>query len=258
VKRRLGSVSTLIEKSSAARQITASGNPDALALRDKARALYQQAQEAYKAGDPGKTTKLLSRAAMSLFRAARLATPKQFSEQKAQHDFGLRLASVKALASAQKRIAAEKGMAAKIGPLNDKIAAKIQEATDLAAAGKLDKAGNVLNQAYAMAKVSIEGMRKGDTLVRSLHFATKEEEYRYEIDRNKTYFMLIKMLLEEKKDRPAVVAMAQKFVARAEKLRKQALEIAAKGDYEGGIKMLEDSNKQVIRAIRSAGLYIPG
>ena len=39
-------------------------------------------------------------------------------------------------------------------------------------------------------------MRSGDTLVRSLNFASKEEEYRYEIDRNDTHQMLIKVLVE--------------------------------------------------------------
>lgn len=256
--RRMGSVSTLLEKSSAARQIESSGSADALALRDKARALYEQAKQAYQAGDVNKASKLLNEATKTMFQGVRLAAPQQVTGEKALHDFEARMASVKALMEAQERIAKEKHEDANTVDLHAKVQAKIKEASDLAAAGKLDQASGALDQAYALAKVSIENMRRGDTLVRSLHFATKEEEYRYEVDRNNTHQMLIKMLLEEKKDMPSVVAMAQKFVDQAMVLRKQAEAVAAKGDYEGGIKLLEDSTKQLIRAIRSAGIYIPG
>lgn len=256
--RRMESVSTLLEKSSAARQIASSGNADALALRDKALTLYQQAKQAQEAGDPNKASKLLNEATKTMFEAVRLAAPQQITGQKKLHDFEARMASVKALMDAQQRIAKEKDEDAKTIELHATIQSKIKEASDLAAANNLDQARTVLDQAYALAKVSIENMRRGDTLVRSLHFATKEEEYRYEVDRNDTHLMLVKMLLEEKKDEPSVIAMAQKFVDLAAGLRKQAEAAAAKGDYEGGIKLLEDSTKELVRAIRSAGIYIPG
>jgi uncharacterized protein YfcZ (UPF0381/DUF406 family) len=113
----------------------------------------------------------------------------------------------------------------------------------------------VLDRAYLTARVSIESMRRGDTLVRSLNFASKREEYDYEIDRNDTHAMLIKVLLADRKD--AAGAMAP-FTEKAATLRSEAEAQAKKGDHAAGIKLLEDSTRELVRAIRSGGIYIPG
>jgi hypothetical protein len=34
--------------------------------------------------------------------------------------------------------------------------------------------------------------------------------------------------------------------------------MATKKDYEAGIQLLEESTKELVRAIRGAGVYIPG
>src|SRR5512143_2204773 len=56
---RLESIGKLIENSSAARQIEASQNTQAIAKRKQARELYAQAQEAYRKGDAQGATRLL-------------------------------------------------------------------------------------------------------------------------------------------------------------------------------------------------------
>jgi hypothetical protein len=94
--------------------------------------------------------------------------------------------------------------------------------------------------------------------VRSLNFANKEEEYNYEIDRNDTHQMLIKVLLEGRRDMPGVESMVSGRVERARQVRTQAEQAAARGDHAAGIKLLEESTGELVKAIRSAGVYIPG
>jgi len=66
--------------------------------------------------------------------------------------------------------------------------------------------------------------------------------------------MLIEVLLSEKR----ADSMVQRFVAKAKDLRAQA-EGAAKGkDFATGVKLLEESTAELVRAIRGAGIYIPG
>lgn len=257
--RRLASVATLIEKSSAAKQIEASANPQALALRGKARELRQQAEDAFKAANYLEASRLLDQAAKMMFDGVRLAAPEQVTGEKTQRDFDNRMESVKALLAAQKRVSAEKGQGAKGVETSKKIESQINEAAALAAAGKLDQGRVVLDRVYAATKAEIESMRGGDTLVRSLQFASKEEEYRYEVDRNDTHQMLIKVLLNEKRaSNAALESSVQKYLEQAAVLRTNAEGMAAKKDYEAGIKLLEDSTKELVRAIRSAGVYIPG
>jgi endonuclease III len=106
--------------------------------------------------------------------------------------------------------------------------------------------------------VAIEKLRGGDTLIRSLHFANKEEEYRYEVDRNDTHRMLIKVLLKEKMEQAAVQRRVNPSLKKADELRAKAEKQAAQGKYEDAVRTLEDSTKELVRAIRSAGIYIPG
>lgn len=259
LERRLASVSTLIEKSSAAKQIEASGNTEAQSLRAKAGELRKQAEDAYNAGNYTKATPLLDQAAKMMFEAVRLAPSAQMTNEKAKRDFDSRMESVKALLAAQKRITAEKQLGAKGNETSNKIEAQIKEAEALAAAGKLDQGRVLLDQVYVTTKASIESMRSGDTLVRSLNFASKEEEYHYELDRNDTHKMLVTVLLEEKRaNNPGLESMVQKYVDQAAVLRTNAEGVAAKRDFEAAVKLLEDSTKELVRAIRGAGVYIPG
>jgi hypothetical protein len=50
----------------------------------------------------------------------------------------------------------------------------------------------------------------------------------------------------------------QGFVAKAKELRTQAEAAAAKRDHAQAVKLLEDSTVELVRAIRNAGIYIPG
>jgi len=257
--RRLNSVEILIEKSSAAKQIVSSANPDALSRRKKASGLRLQAVQAYQAGDSAKASRLLNEAAKTMFEGVRLAARNQVDPLKKQRDFDARLESVKALLTAQKRISKEKKKGEQAVELSNRIEAQIQEATALVAANKLDQGRVVLDKAYVMAKTAIEKLRNGDTLVRSLHFASKEEEYRYELDRNDTHRMLIKILLKKKlASNPTLAGTVQKYIEQSDRLRAMAEEQAAKGDYESGIKRLDESTHELVRAIRRGGIYIPG
>lgn len=257
VERKLESIGTLIEKSSAAKQIEASQVASARDKREAARSLLGKAQAAYQKSDLAATSKLLDDAARQMFEAVRLAAPQQVTQGKTRADFDARMESVKVLLEAQKRIAAEKGSSSATESTR-KIEKQMQAANELAAAGKLEQARATIDAAYLEAKVSIGSMRTGDTLVHTLNFANKEEEYRYELDRNDTHQMLIKVLLDEKRESSSVDKMIQGFQDKAAELRRQAEAAAVKKDFEGAIRLLEQSTAELVRAIRGAGVYIPG
>jgi hypothetical protein len=268
--RRLQSVGTLIESSSAAKQIESSGVADARQRRDNARLMHREAGAALGAGDLTGASRLLDQAAREMMAGARLAKPEQVQGEKTQRDFDARLESARALLAAQQRITTEKAASAPAGSAQAKAAREaadatraierqIAEAQALAAQGKVAEARPVLDRAYLTARVSIESMRRGDTLVRSLNFATPREEYDYELDRNETHQMLIKVLLSDRKDASGAMPPAmQGLVDKAGVLRVDAEAQAKKGDHAGAIKLLEDATRELVRAIRAGGVYIPG
>ena len=177
--------------------IDASGEPAARAKRDSARLIHREAAASLRAGDTAATARLLDQATREMMDGARLARPEQVAGEKTRRDFNARLDSARALLAAQQRITQEKGAAPEATDATRRIEAQIAQAQQLAAAGRLDEARPVIDRAYLTARVSIEAMRRGDTLVRSLNFASPREEYDYELDRNDTHRMLIDVVLAD-------------------------------------------------------------
>jgi len=254
------SVGKLLQSSSAARQIESSKAPEAMARRDRAREIYKSARASLNAGDLEKANSQLAEVRAAFFEAVRLAAPEEVTAKKLEADYRARLDSVNALLGAYRRVASEKGSASKtVSETVAQIDKSVAEAARLAQAGKYKEGRAELDRAYLVAKAGISSLRSGDTLVRSLNFASKEEEYQYEIDRNDTHHMLIKVLVEEKRAaNPMLDQQVQGFVGKAKELRSAAEAAAAKRDHTQAVKLLEESTAELVRAIRNAGIYIPG
>ncbi len=249
-------VEKLLYESSASQHIDASSNPEAKARRERARELYQQAVAAKQSGDTQASEKLFTEATKTMFEAARLAEQNVVIEKK-RSDYDSRLESINALLAAHDRIRQEKGLGDG-AELRAEVDKHLTRAKELYDRDQIAEARAALDEAYVAAKVAIEGLRGGDTLVRTLNFASKEEEYRYELDRNDTHKLLIEVLAKEKLESSGMGAMVQKFIDKANALRSEAESMASQGDFEGAIKTLEESTKNLVRAIRGAGIYIPG
>ncbi len=254
LEQRFAAVETLLEKSSAARQVETSGGAPAQQKREQARGIYREARAAFEAGQYARASVLLPQASVQMFEAVRLAASADVTAPKARNDFAARLDSVNALHAAFRRVAAEKSGADGVAETSRDIENLIRDAQQLSGAGQLEAGRAALDRAYLLAKAAVSSLRNGDTLVRSLHFATKEEEFRYEVDRNDTHQMLIKVLLEGK----ARSAGQQALMDKALQLRAQADAAAAGADHATAVKLLEESTRELIRAIRSAGVFIPG
>lgn len=258
LERRLQAIEALLNKSSAQRQIGKNANNDAKAHLEKARSLRLQALKAFQAQDYEACATLLDEASATLFEGVRLAEPKQQKQEAERRAFDSRMQSLKALLAAQKRIGSEKHLETRQAATYQKIDSLIQQANARADASKLEEAVATLDQALSLAKTEIVDMRDGDVLVRSLQFSDKKEEFNYEIGRNDFHQQLIVDLDAEKGEAASNNAATRNLLSQAAALRAKAESLAKKGDYETGVKTLEDSTTILIRAIRSMGLAIPG
>lgn len=257
---RFQTVEKLLTVSSAARRIDSSDNDSAKDKLKSAIALFNQAKRAAENGDGAQSESLLGEATNILFTATRMVKKDKSFAEKDLRDFDTRLASIDALLVAYSNISKEKGLGqpedSELYPFVQK---RLSAAKKLKQQSRLKEGRKVLDEAYVAAKVAIEQLRGGETLVRSLNFETHEEEYHYEVDRNDTHSMLVKILLEDKiKASDQVKKTVDEFMAKAKVLRLKADKQAGDGEYEAAISTLEQSTKEIVRAIRSAGIYIPG
>jgi hypothetical protein len=253
---RINSINLLIESSSVARQAALSVDPAASERRQRARDHLAQATAALKKGDLPKTAQLLNEATKEMFECARITAPKSVGDEKKRKDFSARLDSVSALRDALIRVSAEKNLDSRTSETIAKVDPMVLDAK-IAAPVDIDHARALLDKAYSMVKLEVEALREGDTLVRSLKFDSKADEYRYELDRNDTHQMLVTLLLKEERKVPSVDTMVSKAVKEAARLRSAAEEARKKGDFDAAVDALEKSTDELVRAIRAAGVDIP-
>lgn len=247
-------VEQLIHESAAARQIESSGNEEALRLREEALANLEKAKLAQQQGDTEVVADALHKAKQAIFQAMRLVGGKVVKDKR-REQYEQRRSSTQTLLEAHQRISEEKAVTTDVESYAQK---KMQEAEALYKAGKFSEALEKMDSAYLSVKLSITKLRNGETLVRSLNFETPEDEYHYELDRNDTHKMLVNVVLKDKLADPRLGKLIAIPMQEAEKLRIQAEHQAQAGDYEAAIKTLEQSTGYIIRAIRAAGIYIPG
>ena len=253
IESRLASLETLIERSSAAQAVEKSTAPEAQAARSKAREALKAARAAPASGDEAAAERQLTEARQQMMQAVRVSAPGVRLAEQAKLDFERRLESTRALIAAQKRVSAEKGTGADAVRSAEQ---RLEAALALREKGSMEAARAQLEESYLIARASLGSMRSGDTLVRSLTFETKEEEYRYEVDRNDTHQMLLRVLLDGRSQAPGGQAAAA--AGRARGLRAKADELARRGDHAAAVRLLEDSTGELVKAIRAAGVYIPG
>lgn len=254
---RLDYAHKLLEDSSAQRKVEAMAVPDALALHEEARGYYREALESSEAGDQERATERLNLAIRTMFKAIKLSSPESVKRPKQIEDFKRLDASVDALGTALSNISQEKGAEAQIDPILAAVGKLRDEAGGLLEAGKPVKGMEPLSQAYQLLKMNIEGLRGGESLTRSLTFESPEEEYHYEVDRNDTHQMLVKVFAQARIKNETTKKRVDEFVEAATGLRMQAEALAKMEAFEAAIGLLEASTKELIKAIRSAGLYIP-
>ncbi len=254
VKSRIENVNRLVNTSSGARRVT-EGSAEAQALQEEASGHLDKARLYFQSNNMELANDELQHATLTMFQAIRLVGTGKIGEDKLKDDYEKKRKSLSALMEALERVSAEKHSPS---PAANKITTQAEAADRLAAEGKIKEARVQLDLAYETVKLEVEKLRSGDTLVRSLEFASDEEEYAYELDRNETHFMLVRLLLEDRPIDASTQSAVDGFIAEARRLRESADAASTSGDFKQGIQQLEASTKQIVRAIRRAGVYIPG
>ncbi|HIJ83416.1 MAG: hypothetical protein HW380_1921 [Magnetococcales bacterium] len=175
---------------------------------------------------------------------------------KAQADFKKKMVSLRSLAEAHQRILAEKNRSSEGEAIQDQVQKEMATASSFVEQGQTAQGRMLLDQAYVRMRDAVEHLRQGETLVRSLNFASKEEEYLYEVDRNDSYLMLTQLLVANKS--PEEVKRVEALIPESTRLRQQAESQAAAGEFAQSVTSMEQATEVLIRALRMAGIPIPG
>ena len=257
LERRFLMVNKLIESSSGAQQVENSGIEPAIKAREEARQLYVKARSTADAAGHEEAEAILTTAVKKMFEATRLASA-SLSMDKEKADLTRLEKSVDALVKALGNIKSDVSIDFDFEKVMTQVDGYKSRAAIMVQNGQLDGAMAMITQAYNILKSAIQRVRGGETLIKSIHFDSVEEEYAYELDRNETHRMLVTILTEKDLESAAKSKMMGKYLSKAAALRAEAENYAANKDIKSAMRSMDASTRQLIRVIRMSGVYIPG
>lgn len=247
----------LVNKSVAVETIEKSGDAAAIAKLSEARKLVARAQNDLDAGRIEAANEKLNGALALVNEQTRRLSAKDIRTSRQQEAYEKRLHTVEIFIKAYERVVAEKDVSAPASAHVSEVKKMVAEAKGMASEGRHEDANKLLLRAYKIARGDIRELRDGDTLTRSLNFATPADEYRYERDRNDSHFMLLKFAELEKKPPQNFVTKINTMRDEAKQFRKEAERKAAAGQHADAIDALLRSTDTLLKAIRMTGIYIP-
>jgi len=131
----------------------------------------------------------------------------------------------------------------------------LRQADGLVAEQQVRRGRAVLDHATCARRSNSNGCGAVRRSSAALQFDTPQDEYRYELDRNESYRMLVPLLVPP--GGPNESGM-KAHLLRAGKLREDADSMAGHGNVEAAIRIIEESSGEYQEAIRTAGVLLPG
>lgn len=223
--------------------------------QQKAADLNVRAILAAERGEELLADQLLSDAIAMVTRVLRSATPRENSESQKRR-YNELAENVTAFRQSLVATAKDRNLSDREIDL-ERIDAWIHQAAQAAGAANYRQANTLLTTSYQLIVSSIARYRDEETVYHALHFADAREEYRYEQQRYISHELLVRMMLGEEEVTQARQEQLNEFVRSAEKLHRQAYREWQNGEQQLAIETEVRATRELIKALRLAGLYVP-
>ncbi|MEN8760897.1 MAG: hypothetical protein ABF290_00585 [Thiogranum sp.] len=244
----------LVNDSTAAKRITASTNEQALELLANAREAWQHATAARESGDLNASEQHVKQGLDTISAASRMVEDVGRVQLMQQQRYQQLRKRVLSFSEAFQRAVAEKP-GQSVGDYLDQpgVSGLMLEAEGLAHKGDYVAANRRLVQAADAVEQALSLARDKETLVHELKFDSPEDEYAYEIQRNKGYQQLIDLLKHKRTGSDTKLVYVQKMVVENDRLCEEAEVLVKQGDVQAAIRELEKGTVKLERALRASG-----
>ncbi len=251
-------VENLVTRSVSAQTIEKSGDKGAELKLTEARSLVERAKDDLAKGKAEDANQKLDEALRLVNTEARRLSQSEVKGKRQQEEYERRHHAVLTFLAAYERVARVKQMSSGAKMQMARIRNLVKAAEDKARDGRMDDANDTLETAYRLARGDIREMRDGTTLTRSLNFASPEEEYRYEHDRNDSHIMLLQFAINEKSPPASRLIRIDRLREEAMAMREKAESKALSGKPVIAIEAIVRSTDTLLKAIRMSGVWVPG
>lgn len=146
--------------------------------------------------------------------------------------------SIDTLIVAYKRVSVEKGQQEQASILDGNITIIKARADKHFESGDYSTGNDLLNGAYTLIKEALISLRDGDTLVQSLNFANKQEEYQYYVRKTHSQKTAIQILLKISND-ASKNALLNSILGSTQNMLDEASSLAAENKYDAAIPIMD-------------------
>lgn len=263
LKQKLHLVNQLLNQSAAPaiQRITQSSNALAKGQIATARSNYLKAQAEFNAGRLDQAGKLLNEALQLVGSASRLVPDPALAGAEARAHYQELLEGMRTFQNSYQiisdRLSAKKGPSSVVALDLEKIRTSVDKAEALARAGNFKEANVWLTSAHDIVVSTLNNMVKAETFVYDLKFNSPEEEFKYEVDRYRSYDDLLPIAKAELKPPGETVKLTDRVVQQSRELLAFAEKNAAKGDYAAAVKSMQGATEHLQRSLRILGVDVP-
>lgn len=252
-------VARILADSPISARIDASTNADAKRNLAKAARLHKQAQVQLEKGQIATADRSLNDAMRSINKARSLAVAPGIREDAEQGRHTALLQSIEVLElSYQRNIERRSTFLAQVGDEDLKrVQILVSRAQGLASSGQIRDANTVLVRAQRDMISSYNLLLGAAPLVYDLRFASTEEEYRYEIERSRSYEGLVPIAIQEYAPTRELVTAIDRLVVESHTLAALARSHAQKKQFPNAIESLREAISKLQQALEVAGVVVP-
>lgn len=247
IQRKVEYAHLLVNVSEQARRIADSDNAEARKLRRQAEQQVQQASSALEKGDLEAAARAVNEAFRLYTLAAQMVPDPKLLEQRQREEYAHLLSQVFAFEAWTKD---NKGSAS-IAWIRE----VVDKAQGLAIVGYREEANRILNDALNRMIDEVSRSLEAKTITYDLDFDTPEDEYRYELRRNKDYVRLIPIAIGQRQPSENVRKLIERLTRQASELRAQAERLFERGQVKQAIKTMEQSTEKLQRALKMLGVH---
>ena len=254
ISRKLKLLESLTRSERTRARLEQSDNPDAQAHFTAAVAARESASAAIAAGEGERASAAIATGYREMALALRNAEDEAGKARQAAARYEELSGRVFSFAEAFQRIAHEKNDPRIVDLLDqDELNGLMRKAQLLAADGKHSEANESLQAAAMAVERALAAARDRETLVRELNFQTPAEEFDYELRRNESYELLVR-LLEQREGSDTALGEMREVLEQNDITRYEAQEMFVAGEVSAAIAALERRSEEMASVLRRSGL----
>ncbi len=215
------------------------------------------AQQAFDAEDWNKSITLAAATVEAIQLKPRVQSDEALKEQTQEYDDAL--ASLQSFEDsfddAMKRAVKQNTPPEEIKDYDRRLVESLKaEAVQAAQNHQYETAIRRLTKAERQVTLALKDMLGSQTIVYEVKFDTPEAEFKYELNRYKSYKELIPVAIDVKKPRPQSIKLMRQYEEKSVFFKQKAVETADKGDFAQAIIIIRDAVTEVRRGLTLLGV----